>query len=121
MLRKDDFYKGKRSFDLLKYKEFSDAEYIVKSIELGVKPMLIDGTMKDVDCVSALHIEHKGYDVKVGSGLIDSQRIEWKEHPENIIGKTIKVKYFEETIDQNGNISLRFPILLMVYENGRFD
>lgn len=121
MLRKDDFYKGKRSFDLLKYKEFSDAEYIVKSIELGVKPMLIDGTMKDVECVSALHIEHKGYDVKVGSGLIDSQRIEWKEHPENIIGKTIKVKYFEETIDQNGNISLRFPILLMVYENGRFD
>lgn len=121
MLRKDDVYKGKRSYDLLKYKEFSDAEYVVNSIEIGVKPMLIDGIMKDIECVSALHITHKGFDVKVGSGLTDTQRIEWKECPEKIIGKTIKVKYFEETIDQNNNISLRFPILLFVYENGRFD
>ena len=30
------------------------------------------------------------------------------------VGKTIKVKYFEETTDQNGNLSLRFPILLTV-------
>lgn len=121
MLRKDDIYKGKRSYDLLKYKEFSDAEYCVESIEIGVKPMLINGIMQDVECVSALHINHKGYDVKVGSGLSDSQRIEWKENPNSIIGKTIKVKYFEETTDQNGNLSLRFPILLFVYENGRFD
>ena len=55
--------------------------------------MLIDGVMKDVECVSALHFSHKGYDVKCGSGLNDTQRIEWKDHPENIIGKTIKVKY----------------------------
>lgn len=121
MLRKNDLYKGKRSYDLLKYKEFSDAEYEVKSVELGIKPMLIDGNMKDIECVSALHINHKGYDVKVGSGLSDNQRIEWKDNPENIIGKTIKVKYFEETTDQNGNLSLRFPILLFVYESGRFD
>lgn len=121
MLRKDDKYKGKRSFDLLKYKEFFDAEYVVESIETGIKPMLIDGVMKDIECVSALHIKHKGYDVKVGSGLNDNQRIEWKKNPSLIIGKTIKVKYFEESSDQNGNLSLRFPILLMVYENGRFD
>lgn len=121
MLRKDDIYKGKRSYDLMKVKNFSDAEYIVESVEIGTKPMLIDGVMKDVECVSALHFSHKGFDVKCGSGLNDSQRIEWKENPNLIIGKTIKVKYFEETVDQNGNLSLRFPILLNVYENGRFD
>lgn len=121
MLRKDDIYKGKRSYDLMKVKNFSDAEYIVESVEIGTKPMLIDGVMKDVECVSALHFNHKGFDVKCGSGLNDSQRIEWKENPNLIIGKTIKVKYFEETVDQNGNLSLRFPILLNVYENGRFD
>lgn len=121
MLRKDDIYKGKRSYDLMKVKNFSDAEYIVESVEIGTKPMLIDGVMKDVECVSALHFSHKGFDVKCGSGLNDSQRIEWKENPDLIIGKTIKVKYFEETVDQNGNLSLRFPILLNVYENGRFD
>lgn len=121
MLRKDCEYKGKRSYDLMKVKNFSDAEYIVESVEYGVKPMLIDGLMKDVECVAALHFSHKGFDVKCGSGMNDSQRVEWKEDPSKIIGKTIKVKYFEETTDQNGNISLRFPILLNVYENGRFD
>ena len=121
MLRKDCEYKGKRSYDLMKVKNFSDAEYVVESVEYGVKPMLIDGVMKDVECVAALHFSHKGYDVKCGSGMNDSQRVEWKEDPSKIIGKTIKVKYFEETTDQNGNISLRFPILLNVYENGRFD
>jgi len=121
MLRKDCEYKGKRSYDLMKVKNFSDAEYVVESVEYGVKPMLIDGLMKDVECVAALHFSHKGFDVKCGSGMNDSQRVEWKEDPSKIIGKTIKVKYFEETTDQNGNISLRFPILLNVYENGRFD
>ena len=36
-----------------------------------------------------------------------------------IVGKTITVKYFEETTDEKGNPSLRFPILVYVYENGR--
>lgn len=121
MLRKDCEYKGKRSFDLMKVKNFNDAEYKVESVEFGVKPMLINGVMQNVECVSALHINHKGFDVKVGSGLTDAQRIEWKNNPEKIIDKVVKIKYFEETTDQNGEISLRFPILLLVYENGRFD
>ena len=121
MLRKDVGYKGKRSYDLMKVKNFSDAEYVVETVEYGVKPMLIDGVMKEVECVAALHFRHKGFDVKCGSGMSDKQRIEWKEDPSKIVGKTIKVKYFEETVDQNGNKSLRFPILLHVYENGRFD
>lgn len=121
MLRKDCEYKGKRSFDLMKVKNFNDAEYKVESVEFGVKPMLINGIMQNVECVSALHINHKGFDVKVGSGLTDAQRIEWKNNPEKIIDKIVKIKYFEETVDQNGEISLRFPILLLVYENGRFD
>ena len=43
----------------------------------------------------------------------------YKEHPEELIGKTITVQYFEETTDKSGNISLRFPTCKMVYENGR--
>ena len=105
----------------MKVKNFNDAEYKVESVEFGVKPMLINGIMQNVECVSALHINHKGFDVKVGSGLTDAQRIEWKNNPEKIIDKIVKIKYFEETVDQNGEISLRFPILLLVYENGRFD
>lgn len=121
MLRKDDIYKGKRSFDLLKYKEFSDAEYIVDSINVGTKPMLLNGVMQEVECLASVNITHKGNIVQVGSGFNDQQRIMYKNNPSEIIGKTIKVKFFEETQDQNGNFSLRFPILLQIYENGRFD
>ena len=38
---------------------------------------------------------------------------------EDIIGKTITVQYFEETSNQNGGISLRFPTVKHIYEGER--
>ena len=35
----------------------------------------------------------------------------WK-NPESYIGKIISVQYFEETQNQNGGLSLRFPVFL---------
>jgi DNA ligase-1 len=67
-----------------------------------------------------LVIEHKGNIVEVGSGLSKEQRISWYSNPQEIIGKTITVQYFEETTNKNNNmISLRFPVLKYVYEDGR--
>jgi hypothetical protein len=37
----------------------------------------------------------------------------------DIIGKTITVQYFEETNNDKGGISLRFPTVKHIYENGR--
>ena len=119
MLRKNTGYKGDRSFDLIKCKEFITDEYVVTGIEPTIKGMLIDGKMIETECVGRLVINHKGNPVGVGSGLSDQQRIDWVKNPSLIIGKTITVKYFEETTDENGNPSLRFPILFYVYENGR--
>ena len=118
MLRKDAPYKSGRSKDLLKVKSMDDAEYVVKDVVMG-KATYNEGGSKEFDVASALVIEHKGNRVEVGSGLSKEQRLRWREHPEEIIGKTITVQYFEETTNQQGGISLRFPVLKYVYENGR--
>jgi len=116
-------YEGKRSFNLIKYKLFKDAEYIVEDIEIGTKPFLVEGVMVEKECVAALVINHihegVGYKVKVGSGLSNEQRLEWYKDKTKIIGKEITVQYFEETLDENNTWSLRFPTLKFVYENGR--
>ena len=119
MLRKDAPYKRGRSKDLLKIKGMQDAEYQVVRVETG-KVTYNEGGHKSFDAVSALIIVHRGNEVRVGSGLSKEQRLRWFERPEEIIGKTITVQYFEETQDsKTKEYSLRFPVLKYVYENGR--
>ena len=119
ILRKDCEYKGKRSNDLLKVKKFFDEEYIVKSIESAVHRVIVDGLEVEEEMLSNVVIEHKGCDVGVGSGFNQEERRLYFNNPERIIGKTITVQYFEETLNQDGCHSLRFPVVKHVYENGR--
>lgn len=119
MLRKNGTYESGRLKSLLKVKKFHDAEYKVLGTVTG-QVTYNEGGHKQFDAVTALVIEHKGNRVEVGSGLSKSQRLEWYEHPENIIGKTITVKYFQESINKKtGQLSLRFPTLKHVYETDR--
>ena len=119
MLRKNVPYKSGRSKDLLKVKKMQDAEYVVEDVVMG-KVTYNEGGAKEYDAASSLVITHKGNKVYVGSGLSKEQRLRWYEHPEEVIGKTITVQYFEETQDKKtGEYSLRFPILKVVYEDGR--
>lgn len=119
MLRKDVPYKRGRSKDLLKIKGMQDAEYIVTGIIEGTATYN-EGGAKEYPVVAALTIEHKGNTVKVGSGLSKEQRIGWLQNPNEIIGKTVTIQYFEETQDSKTKAySLRFPVLKHVYEDGR--
>jgi DNA ligase-1 len=119
MLRKDAPYKRGRSKDLLKIKDMQDAEYEVIGIEFGTATYN-EGGHKEFKVVSALKIVHKGNVVSVGSGLSKEQRLRWYEHPEEILGETVTIQYFEETKDSKTEAySLRFPVLKYVYENGR--
>jgi DNA ligase 1 len=120
ILRKDTVYEGKRTKDMLKVKKFFDDEYVVKDVEMGKKPIMNnDGLMDEVDVLAAVKIEHKGEVVKVGSGWSDAQRLQYFKKPEEIIGKTITVQYFEESHDKDGKLSLRFPTVKAIYKNGR--
>ena len=62
-------------------------------------------------------IEHKGHKVKVGSGWTQDQRLQYMDG--SIVGKTITVQYFEETKNDKGGISLRFPTVKIVHGEKR--
>jgi DNA ligase-1 len=139
MIRKGEGYEGKRSDRLLKCKLFVDAEYYVKDIEVGDMRVIVEEEV-EIDCVdeygtkykgktsktkevteemlSKVIIEHKGYEVGVGSGFSQEERRRYYAHPEDIIGKQITVQYFEETKNQKGELSLRFPTVKAIYKNG---
>ena len=118
MLRKDIGYEGKRSKNLLKVKKFFDAEYKVIKSAFGPMAVVRDGKEAQEMMLAQVYIEHKGHVVAVGSGFSQEQRIKyWKD--EDIVGKTITVQYFEETKNDKGGISLRFPTVKHIYEGER--
>jgi DNA ligase-1 len=120
MVRKDVPYEGKRTNNLLKIKPMQDDEYVVTGIIEGDLTYNSERGSEIIHGVSALTIEHKGNEVRVGSGLTRAQRERWIEHPEEIVGKTVTIQYFSESQDsKTGAWSLRFPTLKYVYEGER--
>jgi DNA ligase-1 len=119
MMRKNVGYEGKRSHNLLKCKKFHDNEYIVLDVDFKDHRVIREGKEVVMPMMAQAYIEHKGYKVAVGSGWSQDQRIKYQANPKEIIGKTITVQYFEETKNQDGELSLRFPTMKHVFENGR--
>jgi DNA ligase-1 len=119
MVRKNIGYEGKRSHNLLKVKKFHDAEYTVLETTSGTIRWTENGKQVERECLSNITIQHKGCKVNVGSGFSKEQRELYHANPELIIGKTVTIQYFEQTENQNGGYSLRFPVLKHIYTNGR--
>ena len=117
MVRKDVGYEGKRSKNLLKIKKFFDAEYEVIDFDIDDHEIVINNRSETVPMLSQVWIEHKGHKVKVGSGWTHEQRLKYIDG--SIVGKTITVQYFEETKNDKGGISLRFPTVKIVHGEKR--
>ncbi len=117
MLRKDCGYEGKRSKNLVKVKKFHDAEYKVLDFDVDNHEVVRDGKSETMEMLSQVWIEHKGHRVKVGSGWTQEQRLQYMDG--SIVGKTITVQYFEETTNDKGGISLRFPTVKIVHGEKR--
>lgn len=120
IVRKDDTYKGKRSRDILKVKTFFDAEYYVKSVIFGPFRHVMNGVEVEEEMLSAVTIEHKGNEVQVGSGFSIEQRKHLYRYPEDIIDHVITVQYFEESQNQLGENSLRFPVVKIIHGKERY-
>ena len=117
MLRKDVGYEGKRSNNLIKVKKFFDAEYEVIDFNNEEAEVVRDGKSATIEMLAQVWIEHKGHRVKVGSGWTQEQRLQYMDG--SIVGKIITVQYFEETHNQDGGISLRFPTVKHVHGDKR--
>ena len=119
MLRKDEVYKGKRSQDILKVKKMFDAEYTVVGVENAINRVIVEGKEVEEMMLKNVIIEHKGNRVQVGSGFSLEEKRNFFKNPNKILNKTITVQYFEETTNQEGEHSLRFPVVKAVYEEAR--
>ena len=121
MLRKNTIYKGKRSSDILKVKDMEREEYKVEGILVGPFQMINKDTklQETIETLTAVTILHKGNPVSVGSGFTIDQRKKFYKKPNLIVGKIISVQYFEETTNDDGTVSLRFPIFKGLYGKTR--
>ena len=117
MLRKNVGYEGKRTKNLVKVKKFFDAEYEVLDADYDYHEVVRNGKSETIQMLSQVWIEHKGHQVKVGSGFTQEQRIQYMT--ETITGKIITVQYFEETHNDKGGISLRFPTMKVIHGDER--
>lgn len=99
-------YETKRHKGLLKVKKMHTADLMIVGFEEA-----IDG--KNRGGLKSLIVQLDDENtVNVASGLTEERRIDIWQHQEDYLGKIIEVKYFEETVNQNGGRSLRFPVVL---------
>ena len=117
MLRKNVGYEGKRTKNLVKVKSFHDAEYKVIDFDIDNHEVVRDGKSETIKMLAQVYIMHKGHKVKVGSGWSQEQRLQYMDG--SIVGKIITVQYFEETYNDKGEISLRFPTVKIIHGEER--
>ena len=99
-------YEGKRVKTQLKVKAMNEIDLRVVGVFEGEGEF--KGTLGGVKIV--LTHEGKQYDVAIGSGFSKKEREIFWEDSSLIIGKIIRVQYFEISQNQCGGYSLRFPV-----------
>ncbi len=97
---------GKRSNDLLKVKKFNSCDIYCTGVEEGEGKYA--GTLGKIVC------DYKGYQLRVGSGFTDEEREYFWKHKSEIVNRIVEIKYFEESSDKEGHLSLRFPVFKCV-------
>lgn len=109
MLKVDAPYVRKRSQDMLKFKQFDTLDLRVIRVN--------EGTGKNEGTLGSVTVDYKGNEVNVGSGFSDAYRSLIWQDPNRVIDKIIEVQYFEETVNERGQPSLRFPVFKRVRED----
>lgn len=95
-------YQFNRTADLLKVKK-------MYTLDLKIIGMS-EGNGEFSNSCGALIVNYKGFPVGVGSGISKEERFMFWNNKDKYIGRVIEVQAFEESTDQNGNLSLRFPV-----------
>lgn len=97
-------YRFKRTLDLLKVKKMKDIDLRIEGFE--------EGKNRHTGELGAFLVNYFDNIVKVGTGLSDELRKEVWNNQDKYLGKIISIKYFEETTNDKGGRSLRFPVFV---------
>jgi DNA ligase-1 len=111
MINLDKPYVCKRTDSILKVKGMNTCDLKVIGFE--------EGTGRNEGKLGALLVGYKGYTVGVGSGFTDADRDYIWNHLKEYDGKIVEIQYFEESKNQDGGLSLRFPVFLRKREEGK--
>lgn len=103
MLNMDKPYECKRVSHLLKVKKFFYSDVVVLDV--------YEGDKKNTGKMGGAIVQFTDFEVSIGSGWSDAQRVEFWEHPERLIGSIVELRYFEVTENSKGGKGLRFPTL----------
>lgn len=101
------YYEAKRTKSLLKYKTFHTVDLKVLRVEEHIRGNKLGNIV----------VDYKGYELGVGSGFSDAQRELYWNDRELIEGKIVEIGYFEESKNDKGGESLRFPTFKMLRED----
>lgn len=102
----DSKYVKDRTKQLIKVKAMKTCDVICTGIEHGEGRLA--NTLGYIVC------DYKGYELRVGGGFDDAARDYYFNNPDKIVNHLVEVQYFEETTNQDGTVSLRFPVFLQV-------
>lgn len=111
MINLDKSYEFKRSKTLLKLKVMNSCDLKIIGFEEG------DGKYKGV--LGNLICDYKGCQLGVGSGFDDKQREQIWNNQEEYLNRIAEIQYFEETYNDKGGLSLRFPVFKCIRELGK--
>ena len=107
----DKPYEFKRTKSLLKCKVMQDCDLRIIGFQKG--------TGRLADTLGAIVVDYKGNEVGVGSGFSDTEREYIWSNRYQLMGRIATIRYFEETNDADGNVSLRFPVFVEIREQDK--
>lgn len=97
-------YRKTRSPKLLKVKKMHTADLEIVGFNRAISGEFEGG-------LQSLNVKlDDDNNVQVGSGLTKEQRIDIWNNQDEYLGVMVEIQYFEETENQNGGKSLRFPV-----------
>ena len=105
IVNRDTLYKRCRNNGVLKVKTWKHCDLKVIDVE--------EGKGKYKGKTGKLVVDYKGNKLRL-SGMLDDERAQFWQHPEDIIGKIVLVKYKTESHNKKGEASLNFASYICV-------
>lgn len=117
IIRRDAPHLAKRTRDIIKVKDFYEAEFTI--VDWRIEPMTVirEGRHMEEALLAAIKIKLAGNDVWVGSGLTQEERRRYAINPESLLGAQVTVRYFQESSNRKNDQarSLRFPTIKSIH------